>query len=532
MRTNDAEPWLAGVDGCPAGWIAAFVRPDGGEARLRIVPRFADVLAAPEAPAVIAVDMPIGLPERTGPGGRAAENAVRPLLGARQSSVFSVPSRAAIYAGDYAEACARALETSDPPRKVSKQLFNIAPRIREIDGLLRAYPAAAARVFEVHPEVAFWRFNGGRALAEPKKVKSRPYEPGLALRRGLLIAAGLPAEAVNATPPKGAGPDDLLDALACAAIARRLHRGKAKPFPDPPPHDAYGWRWRSGRDRRSEGSRHAASQPSPRRLSRLPRRPPALEQSRYRELAENGQSPEIMVIGCGDSRVSPEVIFNARPGELFVVRNVANLVPPYAPDGQAHGVSAALEFGVAALKVQHIVVLGHAQCGGVKAYAEDAEPLSPGDFIGKWMSLMAPAPMDKSGRAARSRETDYLTRLEQANVVNSLDNLLTFPRAAQTGRARPACAPRRLFRRRDRAPVGARSGDRRVQADRGRRSRARLIAKPARLRRLLFACDQLAIDQALGDLHRVERRALAQVVGHDHTSRPFSTVASSRMRLM
>ena len=74
-----------------------------------------------------------------------------------------------------------------------------------------------------------------------------------------------------------------------------------------------------------------------------------------------------MVIGCCDSRVSPEVIFDAEPGELFVVRNVANLVPPYAPDGAAHGVSAALEFGVQVLRVKHIVVLGHAQCGGVKA---------------------------------------------------------------------------------------------------------------------------------------------------------------------
>ena len=161
-----------------------------------------------------------------------------------------------------------------------------------------------------------------------------------------------------------------------------------------------------------------------------------LEQTRYRELAERGQSPEIMVIGCADSRVSPEVIFNARPGELFVVRNVANLVPPYAPDGQAHGVSAALEFGVAALKVKHIVVLGHAQCGGVKAFAEDAEPLSPGDFIGKWMSLMAPA-LDKVGPRGDLAPADYLTRLEQANVVNSLDNLLTFPRLrklVETGR--------------------------------------------------------------------------------------------------
>lgn len=152
-----------------------------------------------------------------------------------------------------------------------------------------------------------------------------------------------------------------------------------------------------------------------------------LEQSRYRELAERGQSPEIMVIGCADSRVSPEVIFNARPGELFVVRNVANLVPPYAPDGRAHGVSAALEFGVAALKVKHIVVLGHAQCGGVRAFAQDAEPLSPGDFIGQWMSLMAPA-AEKVGPRGDLSEADYLTRLEHANIANSLQNLLTFPR--------------------------------------------------------------------------------------------------------
>jgi carbonic anhydrase len=150
------------------------------------------------------------------------------------------------------------------------------------------------------------------------------------------------------------------------------------------------------------------------------------EQNRYRELAEAGQAPEVMVIGCCDSRVSPEVIFDARPGELFVVRNVANIVPPYSPDGQAHGVSAALEFGVAALKVKHIVVLGHAQCGGVKAFVQDAEPLSPGDFIGKWMKLMAPAAA-KTPRGDLS-PADYLKRLEHANIANSLDNLMTFPR--------------------------------------------------------------------------------------------------------
>ena len=151
------------------------------------------------------------------------------------------------------------------------------------------------------------------------------------------------------------------------------------------------------------------------------------EQDRYRELAQSGQSPEVMVIGCCDSRCSPEVIFNARPGELFVVRNIANLVPPYAPDTQAHGVSAALEFGVMALKVKHIVVLGHAQCGGIRAFAEDAEPLTPGDFIGNWMKLMAPAAEKIGPRGSRSM-AEYLTLLEQENIALSLDNLMTFPR--------------------------------------------------------------------------------------------------------
>lgn len=150
------------------------------------------------------------------------------------------------------------------------------------------------------------------------------------------------------------------------------------------------------------------------------------EQERYRELAEVGQSPDVMVIGCCDSRVSPEVIFDARPGELFVVRNVANIVPPYAPDGHAHGVSAALEFGVAALKIKHIVVLGHAHCGGVRAFAEHGAPLSPGDFIGHWMRLMAPA-AEKVGPRQGPSLAAYLMRLEQANVANSLDNLRTFP---------------------------------------------------------------------------------------------------------
>lgn len=151
------------------------------------------------------------------------------------------------------------------------------------------------------------------------------------------------------------------------------------------------------------------------------------EQGRYRKLAEGGQKPEIMVIGCCDSRVSPEAIFDAAPGELFVARNVANLVPPYSPDGAQRAVSAALEFAVQALRVKHIVVLGHAQCGGISAYIEPGEPLSPGDFIGNWMKLIEPAANSIPPHQQNESREQYLTRLEQASAVKTLDNLMTFP---------------------------------------------------------------------------------------------------------
>jgi carbonic anhydrase len=149
------------------------------------------------------------------------------------------------------------------------------------------------------------------------------------------------------------------------------------------------------------------------------------EKSRYETLAEKGQSPEVMVIGCCDSRVSPEVIFDASPGELFVVRNVANLVPPFETGGDYHGTSAALEFAVQALRVKHIVVLGHARCGGIRAFADDTAPLSPGDFIGRWMTLIKPAGERLGGH---NGDLDaYLPRLELAAIENSLQNLMTFP---------------------------------------------------------------------------------------------------------
>ena len=249
MIVTAKDEWLAGVDGCPGGWIVAFVRPAGDEVRIAVVPRFADVLAAPERAVVVAVDMPIGLPDW---GGREAEVAIRRELGTRKRSVFPVPSRKAVYAETniaaapderrlaHQRACAVAAATSRPPKRIPIQTFSILPKIREIDALLCADMALVARVFEVHPELAFWRLNGERALDLPKKVRSRCHESGLALRRSLLIAAGLPAAVANAPPPKGAGPDDLLDALACAAVARRLSAGIARPFPNRPLRDACG----------------------------------------------------------------------------------------------------------------------------------------------------------------------------------------------------------------------------------------------------------------------------------------------------
>jgi carbonic anhydrase len=153
----------------------------------------------------------------------------------------------------------------------------------------------------------------------------------------------------------------------------------------------------------------------------------ASERVRYETLADAGQKPEILLIGCVDSRVSPEVIFDASPGELLVVRNVANLVPPYEPDMRfQHGVSAALEFGVMALRVKHIVVMGHASCGGIRAFADEQEPLSPGDFIGRWMSQIEPAAASLGPRSGYDAET-WQRRLEFAAIELSLRNLMTFP---------------------------------------------------------------------------------------------------------
>lgn len=230
---------FAGVDGCRAGWIAVIHVP-GEPPRSVVAETFAGLVGLIDADATIAVDMPIGLPDRIGPGGRGPERAVRPFLGQRQSSVFSIPARRAVYAQDYGSACRIAIETSDPPKKVSRQAFNLFPRIRELDGLLRARPDLAARVIEAHPELAFWRLDNGRAMALPKKIRGRVNPAGMAQRRALLARSGYEAGFLAMAPPRGAAEDDFLDAAAVALIAQRRMRGEAMPFPAGFDRDAFG----------------------------------------------------------------------------------------------------------------------------------------------------------------------------------------------------------------------------------------------------------------------------------------------------
>lgn len=151
------------------------------------------------------------------------------------------------------------------------------------------------------------------------------------------------------------------------------------------------------------------------------------EKDRIRDLAAEGQTPTTMIIACCDSRAAPEMIFDSGPGELFVLRNVANLVPTYQPDGGQHGTSAAIEFAVKALSIANIVIMGHGRCGGIKAaLATDQSPLDSGDFIGKWMSMLGGLP-EQVGQNELMTAGERQTALERISIRNSIRNLRTFP---------------------------------------------------------------------------------------------------------
>lgn len=242
---------LVGVDGCKAGWIAVRREP-GAPPSVSVFSSFAMLLEALPAGVTIAVDMPIGLPDFSQRGGRGPEALVRPLLGQRQSSVFAIPSRAALYADTsdfttveawnaaHRQASEVAKTTSDPPRGVSIQAFGIFSKIREIDALLIARPELRTFVFESHPEVAFCRLNGGQAMSLPKKIKGAVNPAGMEERKALLCRHGYQKDFLDQPPPRGAAADDFLDAAAMMLIAGRIAGGGARPYPDPPLADRFG----------------------------------------------------------------------------------------------------------------------------------------------------------------------------------------------------------------------------------------------------------------------------------------------------
>ncbi len=299
---------IAGVDGCKDGWIAAIAPADDiSSPRIGIFKSFLDLVDGPDAPDLIAVDMPIGLPDRIYGKGRGPEQAVRPLLGGRKTAVFSIPARVAVEAEpgpfrneeDRLAAYQRTLvigrRHSEPAKGFSIQAFCIFPKILEVDALLRQRKELRERVREVHPEFLF-RLMKGEPLIAPKKIKSVIWPPGMIERQNLLLAEGISRTSIEARPPSGAGRDDLLDALAGLVAARHIHAGHGVPFPDPHDHDAFGipiaiWGWRASSDAPSLGHMKPAS------VSTLPVTPTDIEAAAARIAGHVRVTPVMAVAG-------------------------------------------------------------------------------------------------------------------------------------------------------------------------------------------------------------------------------------------
>lgn len=154
-------------------------------------------------------------------------------------------------------------------------------------------------------------------------------------------------------------------------------------------------------------------------------------ETRYQELASQSQHPLALIISCCDSRADPAMVFTSEPGQLFVVRNVANLVPPYEPDGSYHSTSAAIEFAVTGLGVANIIVMGHEHCGGIRALYESGGQLEDSGFIGKWMGMAEGLVADARECGKQQGDAAALRSLEQRSVVASLARLRSFPFVAE-----------------------------------------------------------------------------------------------------
>lgn len=145
------------------------------------------------------------------------------------------------------------------------------------------------------------------------------------------------------------------------------------------------------------------------------------------EQLKRGQSPTSLVIGCSDSRVDPALLTDCNPGDMFVVRNVANLVPPYEKDGTYHGVSSAIEFAVCDLQIKRIIVLGHSSCGGIGALLKGYNPKTEANFVGRWMRMAESARQYVLDNYADKTLPEQIRACEMAAIVVSLDNLMSFP---------------------------------------------------------------------------------------------------------
>jgi predicted RNase H-like nuclease len=213
--------FVAGVDGCRAGWVVALHDLRRRSLDVRVVPTFPEVLTLYEMPVVIAVDMPIGLLDVAVPGGRECDQQARALLGSpRSSSVFTPPVRAALTATTHASACAASRASSPAGIGITLQAFGILGKLKDVDDVMT--PDLQARVFEVHPELSFLAMAGGPAKHGKKT------HPGRAERLALLASAGFPSVPTRVA---GAAPDDVLDAVACCWSARRIHQHAAVRLP-------------------------------------------------------------------------------------------------------------------------------------------------------------------------------------------------------------------------------------------------------------------------------------------------------------
>ncbi len=219
-------PWVAGVDGAKAGWLAVLAPSEGGRLEAALAPRWADLALAQAV--MVGVDMPIGLAES---GPRACDSAARRLLPRdRKASVFPPPRRGQLACATWAEANARGKALDG--KGISHQAWNLAPKIRELDAAL--VPADQARVREVHPELVFLRLNHGRPVPRKKSPEGRALRIELLARAGF---AGIEA-LMSRFPRRDAGSDDVLDAAACALAARDMLSGRATRLPPEPPLDA------------------------------------------------------------------------------------------------------------------------------------------------------------------------------------------------------------------------------------------------------------------------------------------------------